>query len=344
MKIATLLYGQPRTFKYTFSSIERLFKQILNTDFYVILNENTDTHFSHKNCDGQFSNLSDLLTSDEIDNMINRLNPIVYEKVNINKTTVFNELSKNMNTELISNFFYTSWDEYKKMPCRDKIYDIDSCIKNNCKLNLMDPANFLKIFIEFNNVEQYIRNKLLFLVRKTNIEYTHIFLIRTDTIWFETFEQLMTILKTDKYLSYEAPTISNDGLVKNLNNFNDNINELKYLELTDKIKEMIEEKKDAISLYNYNDELNFFIPIEQQGFYCYNNIILKEIIDSSLGWEDYKTQYIKYILNHYSKYPLIGPNWEGELHQCKRHILMNNNISKKFQLSHYSRIIRNKKL
>jgi hypothetical protein len=344
MKIATLLYGQPRTFKYTFSSIERLFKQILNTDFYVILNENTDTHFSHNMCDGHFSNLSDLLTSDEIDNMINCLNPILYEKVNINKTTVFNELSKNINTEIISNFYYTSWNEYKKMPYIDKIYDIDSCIKNNCKLNLIDPDSFSKIFIEFNSVEQYIRNKLLFLVRKTNIEYTHIFLIRTDTMWFETFEQLMTILCTDKYLSYEAPTISNDELVKKLNHFNDNINELKYVELTNKIKEMIEEKKDAISLYNYIDELNFFIPIEQQGFYCYSNIILKEIIDSSLSWEDYKTLYIKYILNHCSNYPLIGPKWEGELHQCKRHILMKNNISKTFQLSNYSRIIRNKKL
>ena len=49
MKLCSILYGQVRTLEDCIPSIKRLFKDILNTDFYVILNISCDTNYKKFN-------------------------------------------------------------------------------------------------------------------------------------------------------------------------------------------------------------------------------------------------------------------------------------------------------
>ena len=137
MKIATLLYGQQRTLKYTFPSIKHLFKNILKTNFYVVINETNDTNVQNNLSNNDYDNLSQL----ELDNLINELNPIIYEKINIDQKNIKNLVNNNneiMNRINNNNFYSTNWDEYNKMPKSESLFNVDECLKYNCKLNKIE--------------------------------------------------------------------------------------------------------------------------------------------------------------------------------------------------------------
>ena len=155
MKLAVLLYGQQRTFKYTFPSIKRLFKDILNCDIYVIINENNDTHFVNNLCDGGYLNDYDLMTTDEMDKLILQLEPVVYKKYNINKNDLktyydsIEQIKNLINTINNRTYFQVTWEEYKKTTASEKIHTIDECIHNKCQLEISNGKNFI---IDFKNV------------------------------------------------------------------------------------------------------------------------------------------------------------------------------------------------
>ena len=323
MKIATLLYGQQRTLKYTFPSIKRLFKDILNTDIYVIINENNDTHFINNLCDGGYSNNYDLMSTDEMDKLIIQLDPIVYKKYNINKyelKTYYESIQKINNLMNIINnntYFSLTWTEYKKNNICEKILTIDECIHNGCNPKKINNNNFI---IDFKNVEIYLRNLGFFYINMNRDKYSHIFCIRTDLFWYENLPNIKL-----------ENTISCEFTKKFILDYNKNIDKINYDKMVSSIHKIIEEnKEDILTRYFYNGDLNIYLSIEQASLFRIENIIPTKYYDNINDIEHFLYKKMSLITNLYNKYPVLYPGWDGEYFQKIRHILYDNKISNNF--------------
>ena len=339
MNTAVLLYGQQRTFKYCFPSIKRLFKDILNLDFFVVINENNDSHHKNNLCDDSNSQNKDHLSINELDLLINMLNPIVYKKININNK----QLSTYYKTNLIfrpiydtiskNNFYYTSWEEYKKLPVQEKIFTVNECIDNNCILEKINNPS-LSIF-DLNSVEIYLRNIGLYYINLHKKKYTHIFYLRTDVIWFENYEQKYKIIKNK--------SVEDEITKNNILEFNNIIKNYDYSDLCDLIKQsIINNEEDIISLYFYNYALNLYCPTEHCGLFRIDCIIPTYLYSNINNIEEFIFHKMNNIIKLFLVYPQIGPGWSGELSQKNRHILYNNNISKNKYFHTFHALLRQK--
>jgi hypothetical protein len=270
MKIISILYGQERTFKYTHKSIFRLFKEKLNCDFIIIINDNNDTHFNDNLCDGGYLNNFNCLPIDEFNDIIKIFEPKIYKHIDINNIMLREKYKYNPKYEKClkyikeNKFYSTTWDEYKKCPKNINLYSNDEIINFGCKIEkISNPDN---VILDLINVEIYLRNLGLFYLNKIKEQYTHVIFIRTDTIWFENYEQKKNIIKDT--------SISNQETFNNIITFNNMINNYNYELLCNNIKNIINNNEnDVLSYYFYNEKLNIYCPIEQCSLIRINHII-----------------------------------------------------------------------
>lgn len=325
MKLAILLYGQQRTLKYTFPSIKRLFKDILNCDIYVVINENNDTHFQNNLCDGGYLNDHDLLTSDELDKLIIQLEPIVYKKINVNKYDIkllyenIPEIKNLINIINDKTYYKMNWEEYAKNNSPEKMVKIDECINNGCHYEMINEKQ--NLIFDFKNVEVYLRNLGFFFINKNRNKYSHIFCTRTDLFWYENLSEI-------KNLQSSVMDITTLNFILN---YNENIQHKNYEILTSSIKKIIDcNDEDIVTRYFYSEKLKIYLSVEQASMFRIENIIPKKHYGNINDFEKFLYKKLSLITNLYSDYPILYPGWDGEYFQKIRHILYNNNISKNF--------------
>ena len=346
MKIAVLLYGQIRTFKYCFPSIERLFKELLNADFYVCINTNNDTHFKNNLCDGGFSN-KNTLNINELDQVISRLNPIFYEKITINKEQLKKESMQFMPLLEKFDIFNTTWEEYRKTPYNRELNDIEVCKKYGCALKKISNEHKKNFILEICNIESHMKLYLLYNLHKINKNYDYVCFVRTDTIFYdenEIYKHLLP-LSYNTSATAKAVSIANPDRKNITINYNKNIIKMQFTNFINDLKTLIHNNEDGITLYRKSKELNTMLPIEQFGVYRYNKVVPINIILLSETFYIFKELYLKELLEKlYSKYPIMDVgHWWGEQAQKRRHILFKNNISEDIQFHKYFSILRNEK-
>ena len=96
-------------------------------DFYVCINTNDTTS-----------------TNNELDNIINSLEPIFYEKINIDTKKLISKYSEQESMFRDYNVFNTTWEEYKKTPFNKEL--------NTLKYVEIKELNFLKSLIKKNQI------------------------------------------------------------------------------------------------------------------------------------------------------------------------------------------------
>jgi hypothetical protein len=280
--------------------------------------------------------------------MISSLNPIFYRKISINKQQL---KSKSIQfTSLIEKFdiFNTTWEEYRKTPYNRELNDLEICKKYGCRLKKISIVEARNFILEISNVENYMRQYLLYNLHKTGKKYDYVCLVRTDTIWYDEHKTYKESLSQDTPVfrglnPSKAPSLSNLDFKQAIIDYNKNITKIQFTKFINDIKMVIQNNEDAITYYSKSEELNTMLPIEQFGFYRYNNIVPSNIILLSETFDIFRGLYLEELLEKlYSRYPIMDVGaWWGEQSQKRRHILFKNNISEDIQFKKYFRILRN---
>lgn len=343
MKIATILYGQPRTFKYTFPSIKRLFKDILQTDMYVIINENLNTPFNNNLC-GDGHNNDSTVNSTDIDLLIDELNPVVYKKINIDNIellkyyTTDDKYQPLINTIKNTPIYSCEWNEYAKNPTSDNAVDIQSCIENGCELKTTNNIN-LKLVWNLNNVELYLRNMGLFYVNlNTNIKkYTHVMFLRTDVMWFENYNIKCNIIKN--------VSISDSITMNNIIQHNSTLHSATFTDILNMItNNVLENKEDILTYFFHKKEFNIYMPVYQASFFRIDNIIPERYYKNIQDFEEFLLINTTLMIEQVLKYPAVYPGWDGEYNQKILHTVYNNVISKTNTFGQYTTLLRGNKV
>lgn len=305
MKLCSILYGQVRTLEECIPSIKRLFKDILNTDFYVILNISCDTNYKKFNLEC----IKELIN--------NNLNP---KKFIFIKNEDYSNFTNNININNIEDNITLksiSFEEYSKIKNKDDFYTVKEL--NEMNINLNDYKINKKSIVKypFNlHIEDYMLYEILKFI---NDDYTHIFRLRTDVAWFENFES------KKKY----TQIIENGfrGGIKLKTEYNNIVKDLNFNFIKQKIYENIGNK---IIISGFHNTMNTWLPSIHCGLYNYDNFI---------KWLNIINNTDELLIIN-KKYPILYPNWGGELLQKKIYEYYNIPINKNFTFHLYYSLIR----
>ena len=302
METCVILYGEVRTLEITILSIKRLFREILNFDIYVIINLNNNDDIDH---------VKHLI--------IDMLNPKILKFVYNNE---LNDIVINLNN--ISNTYFEitkiNFNEYKLLPFKETYYAIDEIKKYNIKTEIE------KIKIE--NIKKfpynsYIEDKLIYNIFKElpDDKYDRVFLIRTDCMWFENYNDRQFFVYQKEHGFREKTAIKNE--------YNNIIVNLNFDELKNKI---LNSSHNVLCSFFNNTNLNLKIPNAHSRILKYND--LKKIFNLFLNYDD--------LISMFNKYPILYPHWDGELYQKRIYEFLNLQFENDFFLHNYCSLIREK--
>jgi len=221
-----VLYGEIRTLQQCLPSIKRLFCDILNVDFYVVINKSKGVELDY--------NYYETLIKDQ-------LNPKSYELIDMSQEKLcFIQRKKNIyqNKTIYTNKI--SFKEYSKFSYNKNLY-------TNEELKMLN-APIEKHILHTENVcsyphNQYIEDYMLNIAFK-NVpleKYTHVFRLRTDVIWFEDHN-------------------SRETNINCLDTYNANINALNFNSLKQLIYDNVKDNRIIISALNYIKDFNMTLP------------------------------------------------------------------------------------
>ncbi len=273
MKRVVILYGQIRTLKETIYSIRRLFKELLNLDFYVVISLNPEDN------------------KEEIEELINKLlEPKIL--LLLDNNILIDELKKiNTNKKLTIDINYVNFDDYKKLPFKENYYTIEELKNNNITITEKKISDNEIMQYPFNlYIEDLLVKKIY---NKIPDEIERIFLLRTDVAWFETFsDKQKNVLK--KETGFREKTVLST-------NYNNTLSEKNFKDLINKI-EKVNEKENVIGAIYNNMQLGIRVPNLHARYF------IKEDLDKYYSMM-YNIDEIKRIHN---KYPTLYPQWNGE--------------------------------
>jgi hypothetical protein len=221
-----VLYGEIRTIEQCLPSIKRLFRDILNVDFYVIINKSKGAELDY--------NYYEKLIKE-------KLNPKSYELIDMSQREL---CLFQRNKEIYKNkTVYTnklSFEEYSKLSYNRNLY-------TNEELKTMN-APIQELILGAENVcsyphNQYIEDYMLNIAFK-NVpleKYTHVFRLRSDVIWFEDYNSQQTNMNS-------------------LDSYNGNINLLNFNNLKQLIYDNIKDNKIIVSGLHNITYYNMHLP------------------------------------------------------------------------------------
>lgn len=318
MTLSVILYGQQRTLIYCLPSIKRLFKTLLNCDFYVIINENMSGKNSYKN----------ILPSKKLyELIIKELDPIDIEFCNITHNYFNQEKNHLYNDFEIKNlkFYKMKFKDYAKLPVKKKLYTIDELKKRNIKLEENVNAKNINLYW----IEPYLKYKGYMNMCKYNNNYSHTFILRTDIIWFDNYKTKKIIFKNN---THGIPSVSNINILNDVKNYNKNIlPHLDFKNLINSLNNIISINKESItSAEFFNKTYNIFFSN------CHARLYRKDDLNDMMSIMNNK----KKTLIEYSKYPILYPNWNGEILQMVRNSVINIKFNNIFYFFPYYGILR----
>lgn len=221
-----VLYGEIRTLEQCLPSIKRLFRDILNVDFYVIINKSKGVELDYK--------YYEKLIKDQ-------LNPNSYELIDMpqSKLTLCQR-----NKDIYKNkTIYTnkiSFEEYSKISYNKNLYTNKELIMLNAPIEKMRLSTAdVSSYPHNQYIEDYMLNIAFKNVQLT--KYTHVFRLRTDVIWFEDYD-------------------SREKNINCLDMYNANINALNFNSLKQSIYDNIKDNRIIISALNYIKKFNMNLP------------------------------------------------------------------------------------
>lgn len=275
MRTSAILYGQIRTLKETIYSIRRLFKEILNVDFYVVISLNKED------------------TKEEIENIINNTlepklllfidNEILVEELK------FKKLNKNIKYK-INNI---SFEDYKRMPYKDTYYTIEEIKRDYKDIPIIEKEITEQEIMQYPYnlyIEDYLVKKMYDKMPK---EYERTYLLRTDVAWFESFgEKQKNVLRKESGFR-EKTVLSKD--------YNNTLSEKNFQDLKNKL-EKVSEKENIIGGISSNKHLGVRIA----------NLHARYFIKEDLEKYYNLMTNVEEIKNIHYKYPTLYPNWGGE--------------------------------
>jgi hypothetical protein len=221
-----VLYGEIRTLEKCLPSIKRLFRDILNVDFYVIINKSKGVELDY--------NYYETFIKEQ-------LNPKSYELIDMSQ----NELCLfQRNKDIYQNkTVYTnkiSFEEYSKFSYNKNLY-------TNEELKMMN-APVEELILKTEDIcrypyNQYIEDYMLNIAFK-NVpleKYTHAFRLRSDVVWFEDYSSQQTNINC-------------------LDSYNANINDLNFNSLKQLIYDNIKDNRIIISGLHHIPDFNMHLP------------------------------------------------------------------------------------
>jgi len=221
-----ILYGEIRTIEKCLPSIKRLFRDILNVDFYVIINKSKETELDY--------NYYEKLIKEQLD-------PKSYELIDMSQRDLClfqrnKDIYKNktIHTNKLSFEKYSKLDYNKNLYTNEELKILNAPIEE-LKLSTIDICSY--------PYNQYIEDYMLNIAFKNVLleKYTHVFRLRTDVIWFEDYNSQQTNINC-------------------LDTYNANINAINFNNLQKLIYNNINDNKIIISSFNYITKFNMNLP------------------------------------------------------------------------------------
>lgn len=320
MKLCAILIGEIRTLDSCIHSIKRLFKDILNVDFFVVINKKSNII-----CDFDYY---DKLIKDNL--KPKTIDYIELNQKDLSSIQMENKLFENINIKITNMLF----DEYSKLDTKETFYTVEEIQNLNVKYEkkVINGNQFCSYPYNL-YIEDYMLNVGFQNIKETD-NYTHIFRLRTDVAWFEDFQSKNTYIDSinDKSIYQNYNNISPQSFIKP--EYNQIVKNLDFNELKNNILNEISKSPELIILssFFYIKQLNIYFPCSHVQFMSYNN--MKKCLDL------YKDDNIEQLIKATERYPKLGPNWQGEQLQKMFIEELNLNTNKNLFFHFYSTIIR----
>jgi hypothetical protein len=221
-----VLYGEIRTIEQCLPSIKRLFRDILNVDFYVVINKTKRAEIDY--------NYYERLIKDKLD-------PKSYELIDMsqNELCLF-QRNKNIYQNKRVHTNKISFEEYSKFSYNKNLYTNEELKRMNAPIEELVLHTEDVCRYPYN---QYIEDYMLNIAFK-NVpleKYTHVFRLRSDVIWFEDYYSQQTNINC-------------------LDTYNANINSLNFDNLKRLIYDNIKDNRIIISGLHYIPDFNMHLP------------------------------------------------------------------------------------
>jgi len=275
-----------------------------------------------------------LYSNEDLKNVLHKeLNPVHIEFCNINNENKLTEAKKCMiipSEDLIhqTNFYKMEWSKYSKLPTRrDSLYSLEEINDLTPETKLERKINFGLndvLYIEIILIKKVYDNML-----KHNKHYDFTFILRTDVIWFESWNLKNKLIERPIQINnLELPSLSYKEIFNNINNYNVNI--LPKCSFDKFLNNINTNKNTCLSSMYYIEDYNFYMP-------CQHAMVLTN--EDLHNLIKFRTNLKDYILFQ-SKYPILYPSWDGEYTQKLSLTATNINVNSNFFLNMYSVILR----
>jgi hypothetical protein len=302
MMFCAILYGEIRTLEICIPSIKRLFCDILNVDFYVVINK-SKKKYDYTYYENLIKTNLNVKSYDLCD--MSQSNLILFQ----NKKPIYKDLKIKTNA--------ISFEDYSKLPFNENLYTNSELENFNNKKEIELSSSEISAY----PYNQYIEDFLINIAMKkipTN-SYSHIFRLRTDVVWFDNWN------------------IKNKYIFKNSINklclnkeYNEHIQQENFENLKTQIINNIDDNKIIISSLHLVD--NIKMPCAHAQLMPF--MVFKKYV------EFFNDNNIENILEQIQKYPVLYPNWGGELQQKKVFQYLNMSINSNVYFHFYSCILR----
>jgi hypothetical protein len=298
-----ILYGEIRTLEKCIPSIKRLFSDILNVDFYVVINKSKNIIYDYE----YYEKL-----------IIDNLSPKSYELVDISQSELANQQKqKHIYKTNTINTYKISFSDYSKLPFSNKIYSNDELQLMNAPISPIHLSSDQICSYPYNQyIEDYLIN--IAMSKIPTDKYSHIFRLRTDVIWFDNCN-----------IKRQYTYMDNNKLCLN-NEYNEKIDTFDFNTIYSLINNNIHKNEIIISsLYPIHNVLLPCAHAQLMPFHLFKKYV-----------EFFNDSNFEQILSNLKQYPILYPHWGGELQQKRVFQELEYVINTDVFLSHFSVILR----